>query len=75
MTKAEYDYEIANLYAFIANKIKDAEVNIKQIKDPELAMETKALLKKASDAIDNANAGYERLELTMDEGWSDEEDQ
>ena len=57
---------------FIANKIKDAEVNIKSIKDPELVMETKALLKKASDAIVNAQAGYERLELLMNEGWEDE---
>lgn len=74
MTRAEYDMELANLYSFIANKVKDAEVNIKQIKDPELAMETKALLKKAKDSIDNAEAGYERIELLMNEGWNDEEE-
>lgn len=72
MSREEYDQEVSGYYMFIANKIKDAEVNIKSIKDPELVMETKALLKKASDAIVNAQAGYERLELLMNEGWEDE---
>lgn len=71
MTRQEYEEEISGHYAFIANRIKDAEVNIRQIKDPELAMETKALLKKVGDAIAGAQAGYERLELTMNDGWEE----
>lgn len=72
MSRDEYEQEVAGYYSFIANKIKDAEVNIKQIKDPELVTETKALVKKALDALTNVMAGYDRLELVVNEGYEDD---